>query len=205
MDKNDRPLGDRTASSEAVRRRGRTVSLGAVVAGAVAFAVLAIAGVLTFIYSGLFDVTATAPHWDITYRVMYTMREQSIKRQARDVKVPELDDPQKIHAGFKSYHAMCVTCHNAPGAAPTEISKGLYPEAPNLAQSGKSRTPAELYMIIKNGLKMSGMPAWESSHSGDEIWALVAFLRTLPNVSDDEYQAAVKFYEDSGKGVGMHH
>ncbi len=169
-----------------------------------ALAAISLAGVLAFVYSGSFDVTATNPHWDLTHRLLLAVREQSIKNQARDVKVPELDDPAKIHAGFQNFNSMCVACHNAPGAAPTEISKGLYPEPPNLAQSTKSRTPAELYMIIKHGIKMSGMPAWEPSHSGDEIWSIVAFLRTLPDMSDDEYQAAVQYYEAAGKG-GMHH
>ena len=160
---------------------------------------------MAFVYSGSFDIKATDPHWAITHRVLLAVREQSIKSQARDVQVPELDDPARVHAGFQNFHAMCVTCHNAPGAAPTEISKGLYPEAPNLALSVKTRTSAELYMIIKHGIKMSGMPAWEPSHSGDEIWSMVAFLRTLPNISDDEYQAAVEYYEAAGKGEMHHH
>ena len=199
------PLGNAISGrrSSSQTPRGRVVSLQAVIAAVVAVTALAIAGVLTFVYSGVFDVTATTPHWPLTHRLMTTVREQSIKRQARDVKVPELDDPEKVHMGFRNYHAMCVACHNAPGQAPSELSKGLYPEAPDLARSARIRTSAELYMVIKNGLKMSGMPAWEASHSGDEIWALVAFLRTLPDVSDDEYQAAVKFYEE--RGTSLHH
>ena len=61
-------------------------------------------------------------------------------------------------------------------------------------------------MIIKHGIKMSasGMLAREPSDSGDEIWSMVAFLRTLPNMSDDEYQADVEYYEAAGKG-GIHH
>ena len=182
----------------------RSRTLKTIAATVAALVVILFVGVLAFIYSGSFDVTATNPHWEITHRALLAVREQAIKSQARDVKVPELDDPARVHAGFQNFHSMCVACHNAPGAAQTEISKGLYPEAPNLAQSVKSRTPAELYMIIKHGIKMSGMPAWESSHSGDEIWSLVAFLRTLPNMSDDEYQVAVEYYEAAGKG-GMHH
>lgn len=181
------------------RRTIRTIAATVAV-----LAAISLAGVFAFVYSGSFDVTATNPHWDITRRLLGTLREQSIQNQARNVKVPELDDPARVHAGFQNFHSMCVACHNAPGAAPTEISKGLYPQAPNLAQSVKSRTEAELYMIIKHGIKMSGMPAWEPSHSGDEIWSLVAFLRTLPNISDEEYQAAVEYYEAAGKG-GMGH
>lgn len=174
----------------------------ATIAGLAAFFV--VAG-LVFIYSGTFDITATTPHSDAMYKTMLVVREQSIKSMAHDVKVPELDDPERVHAGFLNFNAMCVTCHNAPGAAPTEISKGLYPEAPNLAQSVKGRTAAELYMIIKHGIKMSGMPAWEPSHSGEEIWSMVAFMKTLPSMSDEEYQGAVKYYEAAGKNAEMHH
>ncbi len=185
-----------------VGHRRRTVKT--IAATVTVLAAISVAGILAFVYSGSFDVTATNPHWEITHRLLLALREQSIKSQARDVKVPELDDPARVHAGFQNFHSMCVACHNAPGAAPTEISKGLYPEAPNLAQAVRTRTAGELYMIIKHGIKMSGMPAWEPSHSGDEIWSMVAFLRTLPNMSDDEYQAAVEYYEAAGKG-GMHH
>ena len=168
-----------------------------------AFAALAAAAALVFIYSGVYDIAATTPHFTVTHRVLTTVKEQSIKRQARDVKVPELDDPEKVHAGFKNFHAMCVTCHNAPGSAASEINKGLYPQAPNLAQAAKGRTSAELYMIIKHGIKMSGMPAWEPTHSGDEIWALVAFLRVLPTMPAAEYQAAVDYYAMNGKKMEM--
>jgi mono/diheme cytochrome c family protein len=168
------------------------------------FAVV-VAGALVFIYSGVFDISATTPHFAVTHRVLTTLKEQSMKRQARDVEVPDLDDPEKVHAGFRNYHAMCVTCHNAPGAVASEISKGLYPQAPNLAETAQGRTSAELYMIIKRGIKMSGMPAWEPTHSGDEIWGVVAFLKVLPTMSADEYQAAVAYSMAAGKGDEMRH
>ena len=163
-------------------------------------------GVLTFIYSGVYDIAATTPHFAVTHRVLRTVMEQSVKRQARDVKVPELDDPEKVHTGFKGFSEMCVVCHGAPGSAPSEISKGLYPQAPNLAQAAKDWTPAELYVIIKRGIKMSGMPAWEPTHSGEEIWALVAFLKLLPAMPEAEYREAVEYYEKNvgDKGKEMH-
>ena len=202
MPRNAQRIENTTDSPELGHAQPKLNKIAAAIA--VLIAVFA-AGILAFIYSGTFDITATTPHWDITHRVLLTVKEQSIKRQALDIKVPELDDPEKVHTGFRNFHAMCVTCHNAPGAAPTEISKGLYPVAPNLAETVKGRTSAELYMIIKHGIKMSGMPAWEPSHSGDEIWSIVAFLRTLPNMSDDEYQGAVEYYEAAGKCGEMHH
>lgn len=197
------PIDDLIGDPLPATKSGRVVRLKTVVITAAAAVMVALVGVFAFLSMGMFDVTATTPHWGVTYRVMTAVRDQSIKRQANDIATPELADPQKIHSGFKNFQSMCVACHNAPGQPPTELSKGLYPQAPNLAQSAKTRSAAELYMIIKNGLKMTGMPAWEASHSGDEIWALVAFIKTLPDVSDEEYRAAVKFYEEGG--VSMHH
>ena len=167
--------------------------------------VVGMAAAVLFIYSGLYDISATTPHFDITYRVMETVREQSVKRMARDVQVPELDDPEKVHAGFRNFHAMCVTCHGAPGQEPSELGKGLYPKAPSLVDVSKRRTPAEIFTIIKRGIKMSGMPAWESTHSGEEMWALVAFLTQFPNMAEGEYQEAVAYYAKSGKSDSMHH
>ena len=124
--------------------------------------------------------------------------KQSVKRQARNVKVPELDDPEKVHLGLKDFQEMCVTCHGAPGTPESEINKGLYPKAPNLAEAAKDWTPAELYVITKHGIKMSGMPAWGPTHSEDELWALVAFLKLFPTMPTEEYQEAVKYYAMKG-------
>lgn len=97
-----------------------------IAAAIVVFVALPTTGALVFIYSGVYDIAATTPHFTVTHRVVRTVMEQSIKRQARDVKVTELDDPEKVHAGFKNFHAMCVTCHGAPGSPVSEIGKGLY-------------------------------------------------------------------------------
>ena len=178
-----------------------------IVVGAIgAFIALAVAGALVFIYSGVYDIAATTAHSDLTHRAIRTVMERSIKRQARSIQVVELDDPEKVHAGFRNFHAMCVTCHGAPGAEASEISRGLYPEAPNLAVAAKAWTPAELFVIIKRGIKMSGMPAWEPTHSSEEIWAMVAFLRILPTMPAAEYQNAVAYLKSTAgdKGIEMH-
>ena len=163
-------------------------------------------GALAYIYSGIYDISATTPHFDFTWRVLRTAMEQSVKRQAKDVKMPELelDDPEKLHMGFKDFHEMCVTCHGGPGTPASEIGKGLYPEAPDLAKAAKAWTPAELYVLTKGGVKMSGMPAWGPTHSEEELWALVAFLKLLPTMPTAEYQGAVEYYAmNAGKTKEM--
>jgi mono/diheme cytochrome c family protein len=81
-----------------------------------------------------------------------------------------------------------VLCHGAPGLPPQEFAKGLEPGAPPLAQAGREWQPQELYWVIRHGIKMTAMPAWEYRLADSDLWALVAFLRVLPRLSPAEYQ-----------------
>jgi mono/diheme cytochrome c family protein len=158
------------------------------------------AAALAFVFSGAYDVGATSAHASPTWRLMRTVMERSVRRHARNVRVPELDDPEKVHRGFTGFHAMCVTCHGAPGVKPSEIGQGLNPKAPNLAEAARAWTAAELYVIIKHGIKMTGMPAWGPTHDDNQLWALVAFLRVLPDMPADEYAAAAEYHRTKMAG-----
>jgi hypothetical protein len=73
----------------------------------------------------------------------------------------------------------------------TEISRGLYPRAPELRRKSKL-TPAEQFWVVKHGLKMTGMPAWGVTHNDELLWDVVAFLQKLPELTADQYQTLVK-------------
>ena len=148
---------------------------------------LIIVGGLAFIYSGVFDVAASTPHWPITSWVFDTVRTRSIKARASGIEAPpELHDPAKVLVGFEHYAAHCAVCHGAPGVPKGDIGRGLYPPPPDLAKSVQPYSPAELFWIVKHGIKMTGMPSW-SDHSDEEIWATVGFLEQLPAMSEQEY------------------
>ena len=103
----------------------------------------------------------------------------------------KLDDPAKVLMGIEHYAAHCAVCHGAPGVPKGEIAQGLYPQPPDLAKIAPLYTPAELFWIVKHGIKMTGMPAW-SDHSEEELWATVAFVEKLPGMSEQEYGELVK-------------
>ena len=139
------------------------------------------------IYSGLYNVAATHPHWPVTRWAMERIRTHSIKAHASGIQVPSgLDDPGKLAVGVEHYAAHCAICHGAPGVPHSEIAEGLYPPPPNLAVAVKPYNQAELFWILKHGIKMTGMPAW-SGHSDAELWATVAFLGKLPAMTQPEY------------------
>ncbi len=144
------------------------------------------------IYAGIYNIAADAPHTQPVYWLLETVRERSIAARAAGVVVPsDLADPKRIAAGAAQYAEMCSGCHLAPAMKRTEISRGLYPRAPELSR-GSGLTPAEEFWVVKHGLKMSGMPAWGVTHDDELLWSVVAFLRKLPELTADQYQQLVK-------------
>jgi len=148
-----------------------------------------IAGYLVFIYSGIYNISAMVPHNNLTLWMMNTVRENSIKHNADDkIKMPDLSDKSLLKMGFVHYREMCVSCHGAPGIKQSEFAEGLYPNPPMLSKVAKEWTPQQLFWITKNGLKMTGMPAFGPTHTDDMIWAIVAFTKTLPTMTKEQYQ-----------------
>ena len=152
------------------------------------FVVVAIAIGAGVMYSGIIDVGASNPHSAFTRWLLHTTMRRSVEYHARDILAPPLDQPDKVMLGFRHYREMCVECHLAPGVDSTEIREGLTPKPPILQKAVKYWTPAQLYWIVKNGVKMTAMPAWGKSHSDEKLWAIVAFLEKLPDMTQAQYQ-----------------
>ena len=158
----------------------------------VTIAALFIAGFVGIvIYTGVYTIGADAPHYKPVAMMLDQVRERAIKHHARNIVPPaDLDDPKRVTIGAGLYNEMCTSCHLAPGMEASDLSKGLYPQAPELAR-GTNHTAAEQFWIIKHGIKLSAMPAWGQSHTDDLMWDMVAFLRKLEKMSPDQYKTAV--------------
>jgi len=94
-----------------------------------------------------------------------------------------------VRDGFKEYDETCIICHGAPGKEHSKIGKGLEPQTPDLVKTEKGWTNAQLFWIVKNGIRMSGMPAFGKTHPDPVIWNIVGFVRRLPRISALEYEA----------------
>jgi mono/diheme cytochrome c family protein len=156
------------------------------------FIIIVIVAFFIFIYTGKYDVAATKPHTKFTEFILNIATEQSIRSHAIGITVPPLDDESMVKTGFNHYKEMCVGCHGAPGVKPSEIAEGLYPEPPELEDEIEEMSSEELYWITKNGIKMTGMPAFGPTHSEEELWSIVAFLKQLPDLTPEEYKAMVE-------------
>jgi len=156
----------------------------ALLAGA---AVIVGAGVI--VYAGVYNVAATDQHTAPVYHLLdYAMR-RSVKLRTHAIEVPDLTAAQQIRAGFQHYHAKCLQCHGAPGIAPQDFGMGMTPAPANLVATAREWRAAEIYWVVKHGLKMTGMPAWQYRMSDQEIWEVVAFVKMLPALSPQDYAA----------------
>jgi cytochrome c553 len=158
-----------------------------ILASAMALGVLAI-GAGLFIWSGMYNIGADDPHWAPTRVAIENLREHSIAARMGDVQMPNLDDPRRIASGAVNYSAMCTGCHLAPGVTQSEIRPGLYPTPPNLSRLG-SKDARRTFWIIKHGIKMSAMPAWGKTHTDEQMWNMTAFIRKMPGMTAEQYQA----------------
>lgn len=171
-----------------------------ILATVAALILLFVAAAAAFIYSGIYDVSASSPHGGLMTWVLETTMHNSVERSADEVQVPDLGDRSLVMAGVNDFEEMCVQCHGAPGREPAALGKGLNPPAPDLAESATEMSAAELFWITKHGVRMTGMPAWGETHQDDALWPVVAFIAALPELDAAAYDELLK----SAEGMGHH-
>lgn len=160
--------------------------------GGLATLLVLISGALITSFSGLAPVAAVTEEPAVIKWFLHNTFERSVARRAESVTVPDdLNNPQRIQRGASNFASMCAGCHTAPGASPTAVSQGLNPAAP-AADKLTHLSPAERFWVIRNGVMMTGMPAFGPSHDDSELWALVAFTEQLADLDAEGYQRLVQ-------------
>jgi mono/diheme cytochrome c family protein len=151
-------------------------------------ALLAGSGGAAFVWSGVYDISATDQHLPPTYWLMEKTMRRSVARRGNDIAVPPLGAPKQVERGLALYRAHCVQCHGAPGVAPEPFALGMTPLPAPLVQTGREWSAGEIFWVVKYGIKMTGMPAWQFRMSEEDIWSVVALVQRLPYFSPDGYR-----------------
>ncbi|TQF15479.1 cytochrome c [Myxococcus llanfairpwllgwyngyllgogerychwyrndrobwllllantysiliogogogochensis] len=125
-------------------------------------------------------------------KVARAARSLSMPAGAREVNNPLVPVPSQALADARAHWGdHCAICHAADGSGQTPIGQGLYPRAPDMrAAPTQDLSDGELYWIIQNGIRLTGMPAWGQAHDevgNNDSWALVGLIRTLPRLSPEEF------------------
>lgn len=173
---------------------------------AVGILIMAAAGAAAYLWSGAYNVGATEPHWDITYRLLEFVRDRSITAHSKGIEVPPLENEARLKIGIHEYDSTCVLCHGGPGVTREHYAMGMYPSPPDLASGDvmKKWNEAQLFWILQNGLKMTGMPAFGVVHDEEELWGTVAFMKTLAGMSAEEYRR-ITGRNQADEGAGHEH
>jgi mono/diheme cytochrome c family protein len=157
------------------------------VGGFIAVALVVPLGVFAFVKSGLFNVGASHPHTKFTEWITHETMIHSVRRHAAGIEAPAATGSRQALAGFCLYETHCVACHGAAAIAREQWVAGLEPSPPYLLDSTSKWTPAQLFWIAKNGIKMTGMPSWKDSLSDGQIWDVVRFLETMRDLPPQTY------------------
>jgi mono/diheme cytochrome c family protein len=123
-----------------------------------------------------------------------TARSLAIPGSAKNEKNPYAATAENITAGREHFADHCATCHANDGSGETEMGPNFYPKPPDmrLAQT-QNLTDGEIFYIINNGVRLTGMPGWGTSHGPEDTWKLVLFIRHLPQLSAEERKDMERF------------
>jgi len=110
----------------------------------------------------------------------------------RSMKNPLEPTPELLDEARSHFADHCASCHANDGGGDTSLGRNLYPKAPDMRASGTQRlSDGELFSIIENGIRLTGMPAWGTGTPDGEraSWALVHFIRRLPTLTPADIEA----------------
>jgi len=115
------------------------------------------------------------------------VRHLAIPASARARANPVSAGDDVIAEGRAHFADHCASCHGNDGKGRTEIGLALYPRSPDLTvPATQDLSDGELFYIIENGVRFTGMPGWGAAGRPEESWKLVRFIRHLPELSDAE-------------------
>ena len=120
-----------------------------------------------------------------------TLRDIAIGRHAWHLENPVPKGDEVLSEGMAHFADHCASCHANDGSGNTEMGRNLYPRAPDMRLAAtQNLEDHELFYIIENGIRLTGMPAWGTGtrQSEDASWILVHFIRHLPQITPEEVE-----------------
>lgn len=170
-----------------MRAKTRTRILTFARYGMIGLGALALGGFL-FAWSGVYNIAASRGHWTVVEWALTFGMRSSVRTHAMGIEVPPLDNANLTTLGAAHFHSGCAYCHGAPGIPRSPIALAMLPPPPDLSTDMRPWENHELFWIVQHGIKYTGMPGWASQQRADEVWAVVAFLKKLPQLDGAAYR-----------------
>lgn len=142
---------------------------------------------LLVVWSGAIDVSGATSGGRVDAFLRYAAK-QSIARHAPHDTNPFMNDASVLPSGLAHFKANCGACHAGSAVdLRAEFAHGLNPSPPSLTSAEVSAlSDGEIFWVVSNGIRGTGMPGFAPTHSAEEIWKIVSFVRHLPELSANE-------------------
>jgi mono/diheme cytochrome c family protein len=158
--------------------------VGQLIVGALV-AIVVLAGAGLFLLRG--GISARPEPSAIEAAVARSARHLAIPASVRALEIPVPESPRLLAAGLAHFADHCAVCHGNDGRGKTPFGEGLYPRPPDLtARATQDLSDGELFYIIENGVRFTGMPAFGVEGQSEASWHLVRFIRHLPALTAEE-------------------
>ena len=119
-----------------------------------------------------------------------TLRHFAAPSKMWSAKNPIAMSPAALQEARGHFADHCAQCHGNDGRGQTEMGRSLYPKAPDMTLPETQKlSDGELFSIIRNGVRLTGMPGWGGEHTEEDDWKLVLFIRHLPHMTKEEAES----------------
>jgi mono/diheme cytochrome c family protein len=165
--------------------------MGRFILGVIVTLLVLVLGGLGFAMLGFFPTNANVPPPHVEKRLATGAVDASMERHAPRVTNPLPPTDQNLIDGMKIYTMNCALCHGGLDRKPTSLSESFYPPAPHLVTDPPDDPEWHIFYTIRTGVRYTGMPAWEKTLSGPDMWkvtALLSHLDKLPPAVQEYYK-----------------
>ena len=131
------------------------------------------------------------PDWE--RHLAMSALDNSVERHAPHTNNPVPPTDENLISGLKIYTMNCALCHGGIDRQPSTLAKSLYPPPPNLILDPDDDPEWHIFYLIHNGVRYTGMPAWDKTLSEQDMWKVTAFLsriEKLPPAVQDFWKQA---------------
>ena len=120
---------------------------------------------------------ASPPEWE--RHIAMSALDSSVERHASRANNPVPPTDENLIDGLKIYTMNCALCHGGIDRQPAQLAKSLYPAPPNLILDPDDDPEWHIHYLIHNGIRYTGMPAWDKALSENDVWKVTAFLSRI--------------------------
>lgn len=159
------------------------------VAGVVVTLLVLAVGAFAYLRFGWVEARADLPPSDSEVSMMRSFLHASIQREAPNVQNPVAPTDENLIAGGKLYLRACAGCHGTPGKSFGGHGPILYPPIPEFPVVGTDLTEAQVFFVIKHGIRYSGMFANEAWAKDSDMWSMAAYVKRMNSLSPAAKQA----------------